>query len=228
MITAMTQTFYALMLVATLWFAGLWLGTRLCGRGCSRGVKLSCGVAAVLILFLPVSGVRLWSLAFSFCPNPSLPLLGMVCAGLWQRLFGVVVFRPADWRAAWWFGAIVGCALYLHPMVFGSLDLYYWGWDRVGAAWGLAALAVIFLAAGNRLGVLLLAALIAFTLDALESANCWDYVIDPFYWMIGVGTTTGRGVRRAWTRWRMRQRGDSATPFPAPATEAVPTSAIGG
>lgn len=227
----MTQTFYGLMLVATLWFAGLWLGTRLRGRGCSRGVNLAFGVAAVLILFLPVSGVRLWSLAFSFCPNPSLPLLGMVCAGLWQRLFGVVVFRPADWRATWRFGAIAGCALYLHPMVFGSLDLYYWGWDRVSAAWGLAALAVVFLAVGNRLGVLLLAALIAFAVDALESANCWDYVIDPFYWMIGVVVTMMRGgvwLRGHWRAWRMRQRGDSATPFPAPATEVVSNTAIGG
>lgn len=224
----MTQTFYALMAVATLWFAGVWLGMRLRGRGCSRGVNLGFGIAAVLILFLPVSGVRLWSVAFSFCPNPSLPLLGMVCAGLWQRLFGVVVFRPADWRTTWRFGAIAGCALYLHPMVFGSLDLYYWGWDRVGAAWALAALAVIFLAAGNRLGVLLLAALIAFALDALESANCWDYVIDPFYWMIGVVVTGVRSVREALARWRTRLRGDSAPPFPAPEAVAVSNTAIGG
>ncbi len=201
----MTQTFYALMLVTMLWFAGLWLGTRLRGRGCSRLVKLGLGVAAVLILFLPVNGARLWSLAFSFCPNPSLPLLGMVCAGLWQRLFGVVVFRPADWRATWLFGAIAGSALYLNPMIFGSLDLYYWGWDRVGAAWGLAALAVVFLVYGNRHGVLLLAALMAFALDALESANCWDYAIDPFYWGIGVVATIARAVTAVLARRRVNK-----------------------
>ena len=219
----MTQVFYALMLGATLWFAGLWLGTRLRGRGCSRAVSCGFGVAAVLLLFLPVSGVRLWSVAFSFCPNPSLPLLGMVCAGLWQRLSGVVIFRPADWRATWRFGAIAGCALYLHPMVFGSLDLYYWGWDRLVAAWGLAAVAGIFLACGNRHGVLLLAALIAFALDALESANCWDYVIDPFYWMIGVGVAIVRGVNWGLARWRgrrARRRDEPVFPRPAVSTMA--------
>ena len=81
-------------------------------------------------------------------------------------------------------------------MLFGSLDLYYWGWDREGAGWCLAALAVVFLARGNRFGVLLLAALLAHGVDALESANCWDYVIDPFYWLIGVGVTATRSV--AW------------------------------
>lgn len=208
----MVHTFYTVMLMAMIWFVGLWVSVRLRGRGCTRPVNLSFGVAAVLILLLPVGGMQLWSLAFSFCPNPSLPLLGMVCAGLWQRLFGVVVFKPADWRATWLFGAIAGSALYLHPMLLGSLDLYYWGWDRESAAWCLAALAVVYLACGNRHGVLLLAALIAFAVDALESANCWDYVIDPFYWMIGAVATIARGVRGSWTWWRGRgvgERGES-------------------
>ncbi len=234
MIHAMVQPFYTLMLLATLWFGVLWLSARLRGRGCSRRVNLVLGIVAVLLLFVPVSGMRLWSLAFSFCPNPSLPLLGMVCAGLWQQLFGVVVFRSADWRATWLFGAIAGSALYLHPMVFGSLDLYYWGWDRSGAVWCLAALAVVFLARGNRHGVLLLAALMAFALDALESANCWDYVIDPFYWLIGGLVTLVRGaawLRGHWRAWRLRRRSESATPFPTPApapAAAVSPSVIGG
>ncbi len=212
----MVQTFSALMLVAALWIGGLWLSGQLQGRVCTRRVNLSFGVAAILILFLPVSGMRLWSVAFSFCPNPSLPLLGMVCVALWQRLFGTRIFRPADWQAAWLFGAIAGSALHLHPMVLGSLDLYYWGWDREVAAWCLAALAMVFLVCGNRLGVLLLAALIAFAVDALESANCWDYVIDPFYWMIGVVATVARGVRRTTGWWRTRRGGRDAESLPVP------------
>lgn len=198
----MIPVFYALVLAATLWFALLWASSRLQVRGCNRRVNLGFGIATVLLLFLPVDGVQLWNWAFSFCPNPSLPLLGMVCAGLWQRLFGIAVFKSADWQATWIFGALAGTVLYLHPMMVGSLDLYYWGWDREGAAWCLAALAVGFLVCGNRHGVLLLAALIAFAMDALESANCWDYVIDPFYWLISVAVCA---TRLAWglvAQWR--------------------------
>jgi hypothetical protein len=158
-------------------------------------VKVGLGIATVLILFIPVEGLRLWNWAFSFCPNPSLPMLGLVVAGLWQRLFGIAVFKPADWNAAWIFGAGVGTILYLHPMCFGALDLYYWGWDRQGA-WAIGGLAIVFLASGNRVGVLLLAALIAFALNALESGNCWDYIIDPFFWMISVTVLTIRAIVR--------------------------------
>jgi hypothetical protein len=100
------------------------------------------------------------------------------------------------------FGAITGSVLYLHPIFFRSLDLYYWGWDRAGAAWALAALAGIFLAGGNRLGVLLLGALIAYSVDALESANCWDYLIDPLYWLISLGVTVSWGINRLIVRRR--------------------------
>ena len=130
----MVPTFYSVVLVAILWLALLAASSRLHIRGCTRRVNLAFGVVTVLILFLPLGGLRLGSWAFSVCPNPSLPLLGMACAGLCQRLSGVAVFKPADWRAMWSFGAVAGSALYLHPMLFGSLDLYYWGWDREGAA----------------------------------------------------------------------------------------------
>jgi hypothetical protein len=212
----MVPAFYTMILVATLWFALLWACARLRVRGCTRRVNLGFGIATVLILFLPVGNLRLWSWAFSFCPNPSLPLLGMVCAGLWQRLFGIVIFKRADWRAIWIFGAVVGSALYLHTMVFGSLDLYYWGWHRESAGWCLAALAVAFLAWGNRHGVLLLAALMAYAVDALESANCWDYVIDPFYWMIGVVVTIARGAAWGLARWRVRRGSRDVEPLPVP------------
>ncbi|MSU48012.1 MAG: hypothetical protein EXS37_02810 [Opitutus sp.] len=214
----MVPAFYTLILVATLWLAVLATCARLQVRGCTRLVNVGLGLATVLLLFLPVGGLRLWNWAFSFCPNPSLPLLGMVCAGLGQRLFGIEVLKPADWRATWIFGLVAGSALYLHPMLVGSLDLYYWGWERARAGWFLAALAVVFLAGGNRHGVLLLAALIAYALDALESGNCWDYVIDPFYWMTGVVVMGTRGV--AWCLARRRDQ-SAGRALPPPAAEAV-------
>lgn len=204
MIFPLAPVFYAAVSVATLWLAVLWVGSRWGVSGSSRLVKTVFGLATILILLLPVDGLPLWSWAYSFCPNPSLTMLGLVGAGLWQRLFGVAVFKPADWHATWIFGAGVGTVLYLHPMCFGAVDLYYWGWDREGA-WAIGALAIAFLACGNRLGVLLLAALIAFALDALESANCWDYIIDPFFWLISVTVVATRMIN-GWVARRRRVR----------------------
>jgi hypothetical protein len=187
----------------TLWLVLLWAWARFKVRRRGRLIKLGFGIATVLLLFMPFGELPLWSWAFSFCPNPSLPMLGVVCAALWQYLFGVTVFKPADWRAIWIFGAVAGAVLYLHPILFGALDLYYWGWHEAVAATTVAALATGFLLWGNRLGVLLLAALIGYELRALESHNCWDYVVDPFYWLVSLGLLTARGC--AWWSGRRAQ-----------------------
>lgn len=203
-----SPVFFGFICGVTLWLALLWGGARLYPRRRGRLISAVFGIVTMLMLFVPVSGLPIWSWAFTFCPNPSLPMLGMVCAALWQHLCGMPVFKPADWHATWIFGAVAGTALYLHPLVLPSLDLYYWGWDRSAAVWTLAGVAVVFLAWGNRLGVLCLAALIAFELDALESRNCWDYVIDPFYWLISLGL----GGTQLVLRWVGNRRvGDRAT-----------------
>lgn len=179
--------FYGLICALTLWLALLWGVARFTTMRPGRTFKAGLGIATGLGLFVPIAGVPLWSWAFSFCPNPSVLMLGMIFAALWQHLWGVAVFKPADWRALWIFGAVVGTALYLHPWVFGAIDLYYWGWHRTVAVGVIATLAMALLAWGNRLGVLFLGALIVYALEALESHNCWDYVIDPFYWLISLG-----------------------------------------
>jgi hypothetical protein len=208
----MIPTFYAMVLAATLWLALLWLAGRIRPGARPRALGLVLGIPAMLLLFLPIGEARLWSWAFGFCPNPSMLLLGVVCAGLWQRLFGLEVLKPADWTALWWFAALAGTTLYLQPLVAGRLDLYYWGWEHGVAAWALAGLAVAFLAAGNRLGVLLLAALIGYSFDALESVNGWDYVVDPFVWLLSLGVLGARIVKSLLAR-RRRRRAASAPPF---------------
>ncbi len=195
--------FYGLVCGVTLWLALLWAGERLkiCRPG--RTVKIVLGVATVVLLFVPAGRLSVWSWAFSICPNPSVPLLGAICAALWQNLFGVAVFKPADWRATWVFGAVAGTLLYLHPLAIGALDLYFWGWDPVVALSTLAGFAILFLAWGNRLGVLFFAALLAFELGVLESQNCWDYAVDPFFWLVSLGFVVARAIR-AWRGGRVR------------------------
>jgi hypothetical protein len=215
----LVPVFYASVAGAALWLALLWTSSR---REKAvrrrRFTQLAFGVTTILLLFVPFGGVPLWNRAFSFYPNPSLPVLGIVCAALWQRLFGLPVFKSSDWRAIWGFGAVAGSVLYLHPLVVGAADFYYWGWDRIAAIWILAGLAVALLAWGSRLGVLLLAALIAYAVTALESQNAWDYLVDPFYWLISLGVVATRGatalLRRVEAAWARRP-----APLPVPAVE---------
>lgn len=205
--------FYGVVCGAVLWLALLWAGARCRIGSRSRAVKVAYGFVTVLLLFAPLSGMPLWNWAFSFCPNPSLPMLGIVCAVLWQHLCGVAVFKRGDWRGLWRFGALAGTVLYLHPIFLGGVDLYYWGWHHEIAVWSMAAMAVGALLAGNRTGVLFLGALIAYELQALESLNGWDYVIDPFYWLLSVGLLTADAARRGLAA-RARRRASRA-PFPA-------------
>lgn len=200
---SLVPVFYALVAIATLWLALLSCARVKPGRR-TRVATVLIGVATVCLLLVPVGGLPLWNRVFSVHPNPSIPLLGIVCAALWQRLLGIAIFRPADWRAVWVFGVGVGTVLYLNPIIFGAVDLYYWGWERDAAIWSLAAVAVLLLARGSRLGVLFLAALIAFAVTALESQNCWDYVMDPFYWLISVAVAGKRVV--GWATRRLFRR----------------------
>jgi hypothetical protein len=179
----LVPVFYALMAIAALWLMLLWCARVKPGRR-TRILAAVIGLTTLGLLFVPVGGLPLWSRVFSFFANPSLPLLGIICAALWRRLSGAPVFTPADWSTLWYFGAIGGTGLYLHPMIFGGVDLYYWGWDRNAAVITFGAAAVVLLACGRRVGVLMLAALIAYGLNALESQNSWDYIMDPIFWLI--------------------------------------------
>lgn len=201
---AVVTMLYAVTLQAMLWLALLWLGARLGLRRPGPRVKGLLGVVAGLALFVPLGGLPLWCRMFSYYPNPSLPMLGLVGAALGARLFGREFLPPADRRAVWIFGFGAGSLLYLNPILFGAVDLYYWGWQRDTAVWSLAAVAVGFLLWGNRLGVLLFAALVAYAGNALESQNCWDYVMDPLYWLLSAGAIGARllGAARRWLAGR--------------------------
>lgn len=211
-----------LVTTGVLWLVLLGLGTRLKLPLRQQWLKVIGGLVAGFLLWLPLGGLPVWNRAFSFYPNPSLPVLGLIVAALGQRLFGVELLKPADWRAVWIFGAIAGSGLYVYPVLGGGFDLYYWGWEREGAVGGLAALTVGLLAFGNRLGVLLLVGLLGFVLHALESRNCWDYVMDPFYWVASMAVLGNRAGRWVFGRLRsapaLRQgEPDQAVALPAPA-----------
>ena len=147
MMISFSSALYALVSVASLWLAVLWICSRT-RRSRQLGITASvmAGVATTILLLVPIGSVPLWIRAYSFYPNPSIPMLGLVFAGLWYQLFDVRVFKRGDWGAIWMFGSVCGSVLYLHPMLIGAVDLYFWGWDRAVSAWGFGLVAIVFLA----------------------------------------------------------------------------------
>jgi hypothetical protein len=191
----------------------LWTRARFVAGRQQGIVKVAYAMVTALAMFVPVNGVPLWNWVFSLCPNPSLPMVGLVGAALAQRLGGVRLLQPAEWRTVWIFGAVAGTVLYLHPLLPGSTDPYYWGWHHTVSVGAMAGLALVAFAGGNRAGFFPLAAMMAYELRALESPNGWDYLVDPFYWMLSLGFGAAH-LARAVRVWWAQPRG-SRPPFVA-------------
>lgn len=200
--------FYVAAVVLLLWAGLAAVARRWAPVGSSCRGRLLLGFAAAGFAFVPLGGVPLWVRAFSFHSNPSLPLLGLGVVAWGRVVLDRDWFGREDWFAVWGFGAVAGTVLYVHPLVATTMDVYFWGWERGLAACVLGALSVLALAGGLRAGLLLVAALGALGLDALESRNAWDYVIDPFYWVLSLGMGGALSLRAL-----RRRRG----PRPAPA-----------
>ena len=199
-----SSAFHAVVCGATLWLVALRAGARLGLPSQTWRAKLGYGLASLVVLFVPWTALPLRTLVFSVCPNPSLPFVGMVLAALWHLLIGRAVLRRADWQLILGWGAVAGTGLYLQPLLLPAVDVYFRGWHHEVAVWSIAGAAVAALLAGNRGGILLLAALIGYELQALESRNAWDYVLDPFYWLVSVSVLASRAVvrLRVWSRHR--------------------------
>ena len=195
----------ALAVFAAVWLMLLGFGGRFMPLQATVALRLTVAAAAAGVMLVPIMDLQLWNWVFSYYPNPSLPILGLLIAQRSPRFLGVTIFQSADWWATWIFGAVVGSLVYLQPLIFGrGIDFHYWGWHSNYAAAALALTAIVFLAWGNRFGVLLVAALVAFGLGALESSNCWDYVVDPIYWLASVVVIVRRGAIAWWTGRRAK------------------------
>jgi hypothetical protein len=193
MTTYLEIVYYVAALVLVLWLF-LLAATR--SQRKTLSFKLGLGGAAVLAAFLPLNGLPLWRVVFAMWGNPSIPLCALVASSVIQHLWGVTLLAARERLALWFFGAVMGSVLYFHTHLPGGLDLYFAGWDRPVFTLSLVGVTILLLARGSRLGVVGLLAVIASALGGLESSNSWDYVVDPFFWLIGVGIGLKAAVKR--------------------------------
>jgi hypothetical protein len=160
------------------------------------GTLLLLGLSSLSLVAVPVGEFSLARWLAAFLGHFSLPLHGVLAVAIWERATGRRLFSGWDWRAAWIFGAVAGMILYPAALGWGRFDPYTLGWApaALGAAAGLLTLGLLW--RGSWFGLLLLAATLAWPLQLMESANYWDYLIDPVYLVISLGGLAALGARR--------------------------------
>lgn len=143
-------------------------------------------VSGMLVL-LPVQGLALSRWLTGISANFSFPLIAIVFNKAWGNATGSRVLDHKAVRACWIFGLAAGLALYPMALGLGGFDPYTLGW---GPSWLFAVLAmatIALLLTKNRFAVVLIACIMGYDLNLLESTNLWDYLVDPFFALFSLG-----------------------------------------
>jgi len=145
---------------------------------------------AGIIVLLPVKGLPLARWLVGINANFSFPLLAAAFHKAWENAAGSRLFDHHASLASWLFGLAAGMVLYPMALRLGDLDPYVLGW---GFSWlfVLLALATVgLLLIRNRFAVVLIACILGYDLNLLESHNLWDYLVDPFFVLLSVGAAS--------------------------------------
>jgi hypothetical protein len=140
-------------------------------------------MATLVISLLPLRGLALVRWVVGCNANFSIPLTLWVGLSLLERLLGRRLLGTSEAIGCWGFGLTVGLLLY--PMALGltAFDPYSLGWQPRWLLTVTLILTFALLVAGNRFGIWIMVALLAYNLRMLESPNFWDYLVDPIYFI---------------------------------------------
>ena len=157
---------------------------------------LVCGLAAALVLWIPVGGIPFGRWLSGLNLPPSIPLLALLLNSIWKRQMGTALLEAPDSRAAWLFGGVGGTLLYPLALGIGKWDPYAWGWNFSPLLVMVALLTIYLGWRHNRFGAVLFLCIVAYDLQALESRNFWDYLLDPVYWLLSLVQLVRQAVKR--------------------------------
>lgn len=150
------------------------------------------GLVAIVILLLPVQGLPVARWVAGLNANFSVPLTALLVVSVCDRVFARRLLSEREWATAWVFGAVAALLLYPMALGLGPFDPYEWGWSLSPLSLVIGALTAWLIWRQNRFGFVLLLAAMAFQLQLLESANYWDYLLDPIYSLVSIGWVAGR------------------------------------
>lgn len=157
---------------------------RVCGV---RRVPVWANCLALLLslaaVWIPIHGLPLNRWVAGVVPGFSIPIFALLLHATQRSWGGVGFLREADLRSLGIAVIVTGLCFYPLTMGWGSWDPYPLGWGS-GVLFGVgAALSALLLVRRIRLGWVLTAAILAWHLGALESANYWDYLLDPLLFL---------------------------------------------
>jgi hypothetical protein len=135
-------------------------------------------------VWIPIHGLPLHRWVAGVVPGFSIPLLALMLHAALRGLGREGFLRALDLRSLGSFVMVAGVIFYPLALGWGSWDPYALGWGS-GVLFGMgAALSALLLVRRIRLGWVLMAAILAWHLQALESTNYWDYLLDPLLFLL--------------------------------------------
>jgi hypothetical protein len=97
---------------------------------------------------------------------------------LWSSMFPAAKKTPLGFKVS---VALIAIVFYPLALGLGMLDPYAWGYGSIGLLIATIFFAIVCGLAGWTKGIWILSfAIIAWTARWHESANLWDYLLDPF------------------------------------------------
>lgn len=188
-------------------------------------------LAAGCVALVPIAGLPIGRWLHGLGQTFSIPFLVVLLDAVAAPFFARPWLDAAARRAAVWWGAGAAVSLYPAALGLGRFDPYALGWSEPGVAAAAAVAGAALVLAGNRFGIVLLAAGAAWRLGLLESNNAWDSLVDPVYGAAALGNlfvAACRAVtRRVWPAAMARVTASfaliaAAPPHDLPAAEPLP------
>ena len=162
---------------------GLGLSGRSPGGACKTGIL---ALLAFLMVLMPAGGIRAGRWLVSLQANNSILLTALLFSQVFKRAFGPQLLDQKATLACFLFATGAGFLLYPMALGIGIYDPYCAGW---GFSWLFCltfALTILLVVLRNRFSIVLLAAMLAYDFNLLESNNLWDYMVDPLLVAISV------------------------------------------
>jgi hypothetical protein len=148
------------------------------------GWRIGLVLFSLALVATPLSGMPLARWLAGVVDHWSVPSTALLASACIQRFFGFDLLQRKDRQAAWLFGALAGLLLYPLALGLGPFDPYSLGWHFGILFASVAVLTSVLLLRGNRFGIVLVLAIAAWHLRAVESGNYWDCLVDPFYFVV--------------------------------------------
>lgn len=165
------------------------------------GLKLSLSIMYLVILLVPIEGVRVYVYLRGIANGVSIVTVSILGSLFIREISGKELLPAADRRLLWCMAGIAGLLLYPSAIGMFPWDMYRIGYRPLLLLIILLAFSLLSWARGFRaVALCVVLAVAAFSWHTMESDNLWDYLTDPFItifaWVWMIRRTFGGIFRR--------------------------------